>query len=99
MSGCEDNKCLLRAGEGQDTIISADGKGVSAWNAADGRLVWRSSVPGHTIEDLKVLDFPNVGKESVAKDALVLYNGLRPAVHRLSGESGETLWVYNDERY
>ena len=99
LNGCEDHKCVLRAGEGQDNIISADEKEVSAWNAADGKLVWHTSIHGHTIEDLKVLGIPKSGKEPVAKDALVLYNGLRPAVYRLSGDSGKTLWVYEDERY
>ena len=99
LNNCEYYDCFLRAAEGQDTIVSADEKEVSAWNAADGKLTWRASLEGHTIEDLQILDFPSINEESAVKDALVLYNGSQLSVHRLSGDTGKTLWVYEYERY
>ena len=99
LSDCESHKCFLRAGKGQDVVISANADEVSAWNAADGKLVWRTVAQGYVIEDLEIWEFPGAGNELSAKDALVLYNGFQPTLRRLSGESGESLWTYKDERY
>ena len=99
LSGCVNAKCLLRAGKGQDIVISANADEVSAWNAADGKLVWRTTAQGRIVEDLEILELPGTGSGSSVKDAVVLYSGSQPSLRRLSGESGDSIWVYKDERY
>lgn len=82
---------FLRAGQGQDVIVTGTGGEVSAWSAADGRLVWSRHLEG-SIKDVEILEL-NDGSESTAKDAIVLTGGEDPAIHRLDGSSGDLKWT------
>ena len=87
---------LLRAGEDQDTAISAFGDHVAAWGASDGRIVWETRVGGATVEDLEILEQEDGIANTDSKDTLVLLsNG---EVKRLDGKSGRTKWTHHDTR-
>lgn len=91
----------LRAGEGQDTVVSGWGEEVQAWGAAEGRMGWRSGF-GEEVVDLEILEQWDgaAGKKTGGdKDVLVLTGGERPVVRRLDGEKGEVKWEYEDKRY
>lgn len=85
---------FLRAGEGEDTIVSAIGNEVQAWDAADGRLVWALKGLGQ-LKGLEVVE-----TQSRGKDILVLWEeeGSVGVVRRLTAATGEVLWEYRDER-
>lgn len=87
---------FLRAGEGQDTVISGIENHVAAWSAADGRLSWSVNVLG-PLEDVEILELSDGKATPSAKDALVLSSGEHPAVQRLDGASGAVKWEYNIE--
>ncbi len=85
---------FLRAGQGEDTIVSAAGNQVQAWDAADGRLVWAWKGHGQ-IKGLEVLE-----TQGGAKDVIVLCEeeGSTGVVRKLMATTGEVLWEYRDER-
>lgn len=85
---------FLGAGEGEDTIVSAIGNEVQAWDAADGRLVWAWKGHGQ-LKGLEVLE-----TQSGGKDILVLCEeeGSVGVVRKLMAATGEVLWEYRDER-
>ncbi|KAK4961643.1 hypothetical protein LTR10_002133 [Elasticomyces elasticus] len=84
---------FLRAGEGQDVVISGVGHEVAAWSAADGRLVWSLSTEG-PLEDVEILELSD-GKETAgAKDAIALSSGANPTVQRIDGASGAVKWQF-----
>ena len=85
---------FLRAGEGEDIIISATGGDVQAWDAADGRLVWAWKGPGQ-IKSLEVVEAQGGGK-----DVLVLSEeeGIFGVVRKLKIASGDPLWEHRDTR-
>lgn len=85
---------FLGAGEGEDTIVSAIGNEVQAWDAAHGRLVWAWKGHGQ-LKGLKVLE-----TQSGGKDVLVLCEevGSVGVVRKLEAATGEVIWEYRDER-
>ena len=87
------SKSFLKAGEGENVIVSAVGGAVKAWDAADGRLAWAWETKG-TIEDLEVLEM-----EGASKDVVVLSReeGIS-IVTRLATANGQVMWTYVDER-
>ncbi|GAB7343506.1 hypothetical protein MBLNU457_1519t1 [Dothideomycetes sp. NU457] len=86
----------LRAGEGQDVVISALESEVTAWSAADGRQVWSVGF-GEAVQDLEILELDE-GRDGVkVKDALILSGETRPKVVRISAATGETKWTFVDE--
>ncbi|KAK0918052.1 hypothetical protein LTR91_020703 [Friedmanniomyces endolithicus] len=92
--GDSHNTSFLRAGEGQDVVISGIGSEVAAWSAADGRLVWNVNADG-PLEDVEILELSD-GKETVgAKDAVALSGGEHPMVQRIDGASGAVKWQYS----
>ena len=86
------NASFLRAGEGQNVVVSGIGHEVAAWSAADGRQVWSLEV-GDTLEDVEILELSG-GKATGVKDAVVLSGGDHPAVQRIDGASGTVKWQY-----
>ena len=86
---------LLRAGEGDDTLVSAvDGK-VQAWDATDGRLVWEwDGGDGTKVVDVK----PSA---EGGKYVLVLSEGEGStfAVRELAADDGKIVWESGDSRY
>jgi outer membrane protein assembly factor BamB len=88
----------LRAGQEQDTVISAVGNRVAAWSASDGRLVWETRVGGAVVEDLEILEQEDGMTVNEAKDAVVLLTGDSHGVKRLDGKTGRTKWTFEDTR-
>ncbi|KAK3715121.1 hypothetical protein LTR37_007331 [Vermiconidia calcicola] len=84
---------FLRAGEGQDTIVSGYGSQVAAWSAADGRLAWTVDTHG-PLKDVEILELSDGKIESGAKDVVALSGGGSPAVQRLDGASGAVKWQH-----
>ncbi|KAF2733784.1 DUF1620-domain-containing protein [Polyplosphaeria fusca] len=85
---------LLRTGEDQDTVVSALGNHVAAWSAADGRIVWETSVDGATVEDLELLEQEDGITNSDAKDVLTLLSD--QGLKRLDGKTGREKWTFQD---
>jgi ER membrane protein complex subunit 1 len=90
---------FLRAGENENTVISAVGSQVSAWDALDGRLMWRNEFANGVVKDLEVIEFDDGKVTRGAKDALVLFAGDHAVVRRISGETGDVVWEHKDGRY
>jgi len=85
------NTSFLRAGEGQDVVISGVRNEIAAWSAADGRLAWNLYTDG-PLMDVEILELSD-GKETAgAKDAIALSGGTHPAVQRIDGASGAVKW-------
>ena len=91
---------FLRAGEGQDTIVSGRGQEVAAWSAADGKLAWSSDFTGEVL-DVEILELEDGATTKGAKDALTLTGGQvqTPTVSRLNGETGDVKWAFEDTRF
>ncbi|KAF1919436.1 hypothetical protein BDU57DRAFT_512522 [Ampelomyces quisqualis] len=89
----------LRAGHEQDTVVTAVGGRITAWSAADGRLVWESSVDGAVVEDLEILEQEDGSTINEAKDAIVLLSARTHGVKRLHGKTGLTKWTFEDTRF
>lgn len=88
----------LRSGDEQDTVISAIGDRITAWSAADGRLVWETSVSGAVVEDLEIPEQEDGMTINEAKDAIVLLSDGTNGVKRLDGKTGLVKWTFDDVR-
>ena len=88
---------LLRAGEGGDTLVSAAGGKVHAWDATDGRLVWEWDGGGGT----KVVDVaPSAeGGKYVSVLSEGEGEGSSFVLRNLAADTGEVLWESSDWRY
>ncbi|KAI9684836.1 MAG: hypothetical protein M1829_000211 [Trizodia sp. TS-e1964] len=87
---------FLKAGEGDATIVSALGSDVSSWDALSGKLVWSSRFAGASAKSLVVMELEDA-HHAGDKDVLVLFNQEAGGiVRKLSGETGEVIWEYED---
>ncbi|KAL9119789.1 MAG: hypothetical protein Q9187_003652, partial [Circinaria calcarea] len=85
-------RSFLKAGEGENVIVSAVGGAVKAWDAADGRLAWAWETKG-MIQDLEVLEM-----EGASKDVIVLsLEEGKSIITRLGTADGQVVWTYIDE--
>lgn len=84
---------FLKAGEGEDTIISAVNDDIQAWDAADGRQVWGWKANGQ-VKGLEVLESHGKAKDVIALSA----EGTKGVVRKLEATTGEVAWEYSDER-
>ncbi|KAJ5056565.1 hypothetical protein J3E74DRAFT_468352 [Bipolaris maydis] len=92
-----DDVAHLRAGNEQDTVISALGQRVVAWSASDGRLVWDTATPAARVEDLEILEQGDGMSIDAAKDVLVLLAAdASLSVKRLDGKTGQPKWTHED---
>ncbi len=89
---------FLRAGHDEDIVISAFGKEVLAWAAADGKLAWSSQFPDGPVKDLEILELQDATASPHVKDAIALFAGQKPTLRRLDGRTGAVKWEYHDER-
>lgn len=89
----------LRAGNEQDTVVSAVGDRITSWSASDGRLVWETSAAGAIVEDLEILEQEDGMTINAAKDPIVLLQAASPSVKRLDGKTGRAKWTYEDARW
>lgn len=89
---------FLRAGEGQDTVVSAADDYVAAWTAGDGKLAWSKKLGQGVVKDLEILEMPSASSETGAKDVLVLSGGDYGLLQRLDVDTGDVKWEYIDKR-
>ena len=87
---------FLRAGEGQDVVVSGVGEQLAAWSAADGRLVWSSDAQGQ-LEDLEILELEDGKATPGAKDTVVITSGEHASVRRVDSSSGTVKWEHRLE--
>jgi outer membrane protein assembly factor BamB len=85
---------FLKAGQGQNTVVSAASDIITAWSASEGRLVWESRTRSGKIKDLEILESNTDG----VKDVIAVIEHGQTYVKRLDGKTGKTLWTYADER-
>lgn len=88
----------LRAGEGENTIISAVDGQVRAWDALSGKLVWGNEFNDGEVRDLEVVELEDGKEVKRAKDAVVLFGNTEGVVRRLNGNNGAVLWEFRDDR-
>ena len=88
----------LRAGDGENVVVSAIGGDISAWDALDGRLVWSSPVRDDPVEDLEILELEEGSVNVKTKDPIVLHGGRTGTVRRFDGATGRVKWDYLDDR-
>ncbi|KAL1958659.1 hypothetical protein VTO42DRAFT_4002 [Malbranchea cinnamomea] len=86
---------LLRAVEGENTVVSALGNEVSSWGASDGKLGWVQRFENSRVIDMRLVEAPNpaVGQT----DSIVLFEKSNAFVRRLNGAMGFSRWEYKDE--
>lgn len=90
---------LLKAGEGQDTVVSAVDGTIRAWSASDGKLVWEDKVRGGKVRDINILESASIEATDGAKDTIAIIDDGQTNIKRLDGKTGKTVWTYVDERY
>lgn len=84
---------FLRAGEGQDTIVSGIGSQIAAWSAADGRQAWSLNLAGEVV-DVEILESEDGAATPGVKDALVMAGGYHAVVQRVDGATGAVRWEH-----
>ncbi|KAI9822174.1 MAG: DUF1620 super [Phylliscum demangeonii] len=88
------SSAFLRAGEGENTVISAAGGEVRAWDAQSGQGVWANEFGDGEVRDLEVLALEDRASGKGAKDAIVLFGSEGHAsVRRLDGITGDVVSV------
>ena len=88
-----ERKGFLKAGNGENTVVTAIGSHVRAWDAADGRLVWAWEGSG-IVRSLEIMDFAGQ-----SKDVLVLHDDKGKAViTRLEATAGKLVWQQTGDR-
>ncbi|OCK85638.1 DUF1620-domain-containing protein [Lepidopterella palustris CBS 459.81] len=87
---------FLRAGEEQDTVVSAVGGEVTAWSTSDGRFVWKTKFPDTIVKDVEILELEGGRTSREAKDAIILLSGGEHVIKRLDGKTGAVKWTYED---
>ena len=98
-AGANPSLGFLRAGEKQNSLISAVDAEVTAWDPWSGRAVWSNKFADGTIRDLEVLEFEDRLSAKRPKDAIVLLESDgRGIVRRLDGNTGDIVWEFSDGR-
>ena len=88
-----ESRSFLKAIDGENTVVSAIGSIVRAWDAADGRQVWE----WEGIGEVRCLSIVDLAGQS--KDVLVLHEHEGKAVMtRLEGSAGLVVWQKSEER-
>lgn len=88
----------LRAGEDQDTVVSALEDRIVAWSTSDGRIAWETKLVGAVVEDLEILEQEDGISNNGGKDAIVLVGHGINGVKRLDGKTGHIKWTFEDTR-
>ena len=85
---------LLRASDGDNVLLTAVNGSVQAWDAAEGRQLWRLTLN----EDIKALEVsrgPGVGRNVYT----VSQRGeAKSVVRKISGDSGDVQWEHGDDK-
>ena len=85
---------FLRASSGSNTIISAVGNKVIAWDGSDGRLAWEWESEGRC-QSLELLDIAGGRRDAVVLTEL---DG-QPKITRLNVDNGRTVWEVPEKSY
>ena len=78
--------------EGVNTVYSAIGNQVQAWDAADGRLLWSFLGNG----EVKALGYSEKREGVISLDEEAEQVGV---VRKLAADTGKVVWEFRDERY
>lgn len=89
---------FLRAGEEEDTVISAVGGRVQAWDALSAKSIWANEFNDGEIRDLEVVELESAKERRTAKDAVLLSGSTEGVVRRLNGNTGDVMWEFRDDR-
>ncbi|EPE35026.1 Quinoprotein alcohol dehydrogenase-like protein [Glarea lozoyensis ATCC 20868] len=85
---------FLRPIEGENTVVSAIGSRVDAWDALSGKSVWGTSFEG-AARDVEVMEIAAGSTE--AKDVLALFEeGGTTYLRKLKGTTGDVVWEFKD---
>ncbi|KAL2358874.1 hypothetical protein BJ546DRAFT_833761 [Cryomyces antarcticus] len=87
---------FLRAGEGQDIVVSAVDGQVAGWSASNGRMAWSHDIGDSSVRDLEILELRDGKETDGGKDAVVLFGDKHPIVRRLDGNTGQVKWEFAD---
>lgn len=92
---------FLVAGEGDGKVTTAVGKEVVAWDASDGRLVWKHSIRGRSrAVDLQAIPVLGSSTDGAVQDVVLLTQptneGGAFVVTRLGGDGSGERWHYSD---
>ncbi|KAI9843278.1 MAG: DUF1620 super [Sclerophora amabilis] len=88
----------LRVGENEDSVISAVGGEVRAWDTVDGKLIWARGFSDNIAKGLEVIELADGTQQKKPKDTVALFARERGGIlRRLNGASGEVLWEYEDQ--
>jgi hypothetical protein len=88
---------FLRAGDGENTIVSALGGCVSSWGALDGKLSWMRRFSNGPVRDLELLEHESSITNFNSRDVITLAGDKTGIIQRLDGGSGSTKWEFQDE--
>lgn len=92
---------LLRASDGMNAVVSANGDYVSSWSALDGKLGWENWFSDGSVVDLELLELEDASAVGTGgKDAIALLHGKDAGVlKRIDGQTGDVKWEYKDDRW
>lgn len=83
---------FLRAPEGQNWLVAAHGRRVTAWDAMTGRSVWHTEFEGEA-RDIETIELT----EGARKDVLALFDEDGTTVlRRLNGDKGTVVWEFRE---
>ena len=86
------SKTFLRPGVEQEVILGARDGILTAWNAADGRIVWERTFRAASIRDVQWRQGAHEDESAGSTDILVLVeNAAATEVRRLDGRTGRTV--------
>ncbi|KAI9676046.1 MAG: hypothetical protein M1817_000789 [Caeruleum heppii] len=89
---------FLRAGQGENSVISAVGNELKAFDALDGKLVWANQFSDGLVRDLEVIEIAEGEERKGPKDVLVLLGEEKHGiVRRLNGQTGDVVWEHTDD--
>ena len=98
LGGANGTAGFLRAGKGENTVISAVGAEVRAWDALGGKLVWGNEFNDGEVRDLEVVELEDGREGRTTKDAVVLSGNTEGIVRRVNGNTGDVVWEFRDNR-
>ena len=95
LTGDEDRgEGFLRPVEGENTVVSAIGNTVMAWDAMSGRERWGNVFEGSTARDLEIMESTTTDG---TRDVLALFEVAgRGLLRKINGATGDVAWEHED---
>ena len=90
---------FLRASENSDIVVSGFKNTVRAWDSWSGKLSWECAF-GDEVEivDLEVLELEDARQSGSSRDLLLLLKGRGASLARISADTGDVKWQFEDSR-